>query len=290
MSSTPTVFFHGDLDGVVCYLLMCWAANCRLNYVVTTPMKLRDDFRIWKDKKTEERVYFVDLDVTSIASEIDEDRYTIFDHHKTNVYNFKVAKSKITNESSCAKLIYNLIFKDKNLLSKEQQLLVALANDWDSGKKENPLSEELNIVFHNTTDKYNSFIEDYYRGFKPFDKFKKNIVLLYKRHCEEYLNKLTPFFGDVVIEGNLTKVGAVFCEKYVTECCDELFKKHNVDVAIAVLMSKKRIAVRRHPENKNTDISLFVQKIAFGGGHEAAAGGTLTEEFIEFTKLLRPVE
>jgi cation transport ATPase len=57
----------------------------------------------------------------------------------------------------------------------------------------------------------------------------------------------------------------------VQECCDWLFKKFEVDVAIAVLIDQKRIAVRRSSNNTTVDVSKFVQRIASGGGHEAAA-------------------
>lgn len=290
MKTKPTVFFHGDLDGIVCYLLMCWAARETLPYVVTTPMKLQSDYESWLTKHEPKQMYFVDLDVTSIASQIDLEDTVIFDHHKTNIFRFQKAKTKIYTETSCAKLIYDCLFKEKNTLSEAQKILVALANDWDSGKHKNPLSEELNIVFHNTNNKYQSFIEDYFDGFKPFDKFKKNIVVLYKKHCAEYLNSLTPFVGEVDFEGAETAVGAVFCDKYVQECCDFLFEKYNVDVAIAVLLEKKRIAVRRHANNTAIDVSKFVQRIASGGGHEGAAGGMLTEEFAEFAKMLKPIQ
>ena len=53
------------------------------------------------------------------------------------------------------------------------------------------------------------------------------------------------------------------------------------------MVEQKRIAVRRSNTNDKIDVSKFVQRIASGGGHESAAGGNLTDEFIEFTKLLR---
>jgi len=117
-------------------------------------------------------------------------------------------------------------------------------------------------------------------------------ISLYKKHKKEYLESRPPyiFTGKVNFEESLATVGAVFCDKFVQECCDYLFEQYQVDVAIAVLMNQKRIAVRRSSNNQTIDVSKFVQKIASGGGHEAAAGGNLTEEFIEFTKLLKPLE
>ena len=153
--------------------------------------------------------------------------------------------------------------------------------------KATPLSENLNIVYHSMSDKFNSFVEDYYNGFVPFDKFKQNTITLYKKHKLEYINQLTPFFGSIEFEGiKDVRVGAVFCDKYVQECCEWLLQ--DCDVAIAVILNQKRIAVRRNKNNSTVDVSKFVQRIASGGGHEAAAGGSLTDEFIEFTKMLSP--
>ncbi len=292
MKSEPIVFFHKDLDGIVSYLVLCWAANKRLNYVATTPGKLVEDWQKWKEATNKaSSVYFLDLDVTKIGSEIDNANTTIIDHHKTNLFPFKQATAIIYNETSCAKIMHKLFFKDKNnSLNNSQKMLVALADDWDSNTKATPLSENLNIVYHSLTNKVSSFIDDYYSGFVPFDKFKTNIIALYKKHRKEYIDNLKPFTGEIEIEGTPSTVCAVFCDKYVGECCDYLLQTHNADVAIAVLLNQKRIAVRRHPNNTTTDISKFVQRIANGGGHEAAAGGNLTEEFMEFTKLLKPIE
>lgn len=289
MKNEPIVFFHADLDGIVSYLTLCWVVNKKLPYVATTPMKLVEDWNKYKtaNPNSTNVLYFLDLDVSKIGQQIDEKNTVIVDHHKTNLYAFKKATTVIYNETSCAKMMHKT-FKNSNLTN-EQKTLIALADDWDSNTKATPLSENLNIVYHSMTNKVKSFIEDYYEGFKPFDTFKKNTITLYKKHRDEYLKTLNPFVGEIEVEQIPAKICAVFCNQYVSECCEYLFKKHNCDVAIAVLLEQKKIAVRRHPNNNKIDISKFVQRIANGGGHEAAAGGNLTEEFMEFTKLLKPL-
>jgi oligoribonuclease NrnB/cAMP/cGMP phosphodiesterase (DHH superfamily) len=293
MNKNIQVITHTDLDGVCSYLVLCWLYGQKLAVLGTTPMKLEQDYdKLVASGKKWDRLYFLDLDVSKIGDKIDNSSTAIFDHHKTNIYQYQNAIVKIYNETSCAKLIYDSLFKnsDKKLTSK-QKTLIALADDWDSNTKSTPLSEGLNIVYHSMSDKFNSFVEDYYNGFDPFDKFKQNTILLYKKHRNEYLSSLNPFFGEIEFDGvKDVKVGAVFCEKYVQECCDFLFQKYNVDVSIAVILNQKRIAVRRNSNNTTVDVSKFVQRIASGGGHEAAAGGNLTEEFAEFTKMLKPLE
>lgn len=283
------VVTHTDLDGVVSYLLLCWLYKKKLDVVGTTPMKLEQDFEKYVKYDEYDRVYFLDLDVSKIGDRLDFTKTTILDHHKTNLYPFPTGVARIYNETSCAKLIYDTFFKDpERPITAEQKTLVALADDWDSATKATPLSENLNIVYHSMSNKFNSFVEDYYDGFKPFDKFKQNTITLYKKHRAEYIDTLTPFFGQIEFEGQKNiKVGAVFCEKFVQECCDWLLK--DCHIAIAVILNQKRIAVRRHPNVLDIDVSKFVQRIAGGGGHAAAAGGNLTEEFMEFTKMLKPL-
>ena len=287
------VICHTDLDGVVSYLVLCWLYGKKLDVLGTTPKKLEEDYqKLVNTGKKWDKLFFLDLDVSKIGNLIDNKNTVILDHHKTNIYNFQNAVVRIYNETSCAKLIYDTFFKqtDKTITA-AQKTLIALADDWDSHTNSTPLSEELNIVYHSMSNKFNSFVEDYYKGFVPFDKFKSNTVLLYKKHCKEYLDKLSPFAGMVSFEGqDNIKVAAVFCNKFVQECCDFLLNYHKADVAIAVLVEQKRIAVRRNKNRSDIDVSKFVQRIALGGGHEAAAGGNLTDEFIEFTKMLEEIK
>lgn len=289
-NQTIQVVTHTDLDGVVSYLVLCWLYGKKLDVMGTTPMKLEQDYDKLAASKTWDRIYFLDLDVSVIGDKIDKPGTVILDHHKTNLYPFKKGIARIYNETSCAKLIYDTFFKDTGkTITSAQKTLIALADDWDSNTKSTPLSEDLNIVYHSLSNKFNSFVEDYYNGFAPFDKFKQNTIALYKKHRAEYINELNPFFGEIEFEGQKNvKVGAVFCDKYVQECCDWLLQR--CDVAIAVLLNQKRIAVRRNSRNNTIDVSKFVQRIAGGGGHEAAAGGNLTEEFMEFTKMLSPAQ
>ena len=283
------VITHLDLDGVVSYLVLCWLYGRKLDVIGTTPMKLEQDYdKLLSSGKQFDKLFFLDLDVSKIGNKVDKRNVFIFDHHQTNIYRYEYATTKIYNETSCAKLLYELLFKSVGKqVTSAQKTLIALADDWDSATKSTPLSEDLNIVYHSMSDKFNSFVADYYDGFKPFDKFKQNSITLYKKDRTSYINSLNPFFGTFEFEGKKdVKVGAVFCDKFVQECCDWLLE--DCEIAIAVLLKHKRIAVRRKAGSE-VDVSKFVQRIAGGGGHAAAAGGPLTEDFMEFTKLLNPL-
>lgn len=286
------VITHTDLDGVVSYLVLCWLYGRKLDVIGTTPKKLEQDYqKLISSEKTWDKLFFLDLDVSKIGNQIDDKKTVIFDHHKTNIFHFNHALVQIHDKTSCSKLLYDILIKRSSTkLTSNQKLLIALADDVDSNSKTTPLSEQLNIVYHSLSNKFVSFVEDYYDGFKPFDKFKTNTISLYYKHKKEYIKELNPFFGQMDFEEQTNiKVGAVFCNNYVQECCEWLFDTYDVDIAIAVMLEQQRIAVRRNSKNSSIDVSKFVQRIANGGGHAAAAGGNITEEFVEFTKLLKPL-
>lgn len=286
---SPLVYFHADLDGIVSYLTLCWYLNQKLEYVATTTGRLKEDWS--KHKHRDSKIYFLDLDVSSIGEEIDRKGVFIFDHHKTNSYEYINAVPFIYNETSCSKLIHNTLSKVKSVkLTNAQKTLIALADDVDSYTNATPISNDLNIVYHNTHKKVESFIEDYWDGFKPFDKYKLNIISSYKRRLKEHLKALSLFKSNkgIVIDGKEYSAGAVFSEDFIQESSEYVFKKLPVDIAIVVMISKNRIAVRRNRLNDTADVSKFVQEIANGGGHEAAAGGELTKEFMELAKTFSP--
>lgn len=286
------VVSHSDLDGITSYLVLCWALGKKLPVKFTTPRTLVADYENICKRETWKKIFFLDLDVSAIGEDIDKPTTVIFDHHKTNIYQFKTATAKVQDDTSCAKLLYNSFWKENSKLaplSQGRKTLIALADDQDSGNNKISLSKELNIVYHSMTNKLVSFVEEYYDGFKPFDKFQQNTITLYEKHCREYIEALNLYRGEVTFAGqNDVKVVAVFCDKFVQECCDYILSATDADVAIAVLVDKQRIVVRRHPNNTTLDVSAFTQRIASGGGHAAAAGGSLTEDFMDFTKLLKP--
>jgi oligoribonuclease NrnB/cAMP/cGMP phosphodiesterase (DHH superfamily) len=282
------VFTHKDLDGVVSYLTLCWAVDKRIPVVPTTPAKLASSLQKYLASQKEEpsQMFFLDLDCTTIGDQIDKAGTVIIDHHKTHLYPYKHAKTFVYTETSSAKQVFDTFFKKSGKdLSDARKTLVALADDWDSGTNSTPLSRRLNIVFHQTQNKFDAFVEDYWDGFQPFDQYKKNTIALYEKHAKEHLQQLTPFVGIIDFDGHPTKVGAVMANEFVDESIQFLLNNLGVEVAIVVMTDHKRFSVRRSL-NSNVDVSKFVQRVSSGGGHEQAAGGPLTEEFAQFTQLL----
>ena len=60
---------------------------------------------------------------------------------------------------------------------------------------------------------------------------------------------------------------------------------------IVVNINTKRVSFRRNKDIKDISLIEFGKEVCgTGGGHEYAAGGSITNQFMEFTKQLTPYE
>jgi len=72
MSKEPIVMTHSDIDGLVSYLVLCWALGKKLSYAVSTPMKLEEDVNKLLARADESTpLYFLHLDVSKVGDKID---------------------------------------------------------------------------------------------------------------------------------------------------------------------------------------------------------------------------
>ena len=287
--SKDIIFTHKDLDGVVSYITLGWILNYKPKIYSTTPNTMLENLKGWlMNNKFEDyrKVFFLDLDTSVLGDLIDKENVVIIDHHATNTFEYKKAKTLIKSYTSCAKLLQDTMGKDKSFTN-AQKVLIALADDYDCAAKKTPVSYDLNIVFHGTNKKIESFIENYWEGFKPFDKFQQNMINLYKSSRDEYINQDRAIFGGVMkIKDSEYKVVSTVSNDYVQEMADHLIDKYQADVVFVVITRSGKVTLRKKKDCE-LDLSKLAEKLCDGGGHSAASGGSLTEAFQLFTKTLR---
>ena len=80
---------------------------------------------------------------------------------------------------------------------------------------------------------------------------------------------------------------ATFANYAINELAHFLIKKYSTDISIIVNTQAKTVSFRRSKES-DVDVSILAKKICEGGGHAAAAGGKLTEQFASLTKTFAP--
>ena len=290
------IFTDIDLDGAMSYLLFEWYNKKRIPYIATRVTDFRASFSGWlKYHKLSDydTVYILDLDVSSECQElVDKPNIVIVDHHESHVQNkhkYKKAKTFISTETSCARLLYKLLYsKSDEPLSDEYKKLVLLVDDYDSYSLKVPNSHELNTIFWNYQgDKVKKFVEDFGSGFHEFTSQQEKIIAFYKKKLRNVISALDIFEGIVSIGGTPTKVVSTFASTCINDVADHIIKQYTADIGMVVNMNSKKVSFRKGKQC-SVDLSLVAKTIADGGGHKYAAGGKVSDKFITFTKLLKP--
>jgi oligoribonuclease NrnB/cAMP/cGMP phosphodiesterase (DHH superfamily) len=298
------VFTDVDLDGAASLLLVHWALKVKLGDIKFTPVTVsnfRKEFLKWLEEDSfdnYDNVVFLDLDTSNCVDLIDHPKAIVIDHHLTHVNvkdKYKRAVVTIIEAPSCAKLIYKT-FKDKNYLSDlsdKQKYLIALANDYDSYQFKLEETYDLNCAFSNTQrtlekGRTHKFVERFYNGFDGLNQFEKNIVNEFKTGRDLTIKNLQVYSGRVSISKQELIVTGTTGSKYVNDVCDHLLKTYNSDIVFFVNANNSHVSFRKKKEC-TVDMSKLAAKLCEGGGHEYAAGGKITETFMEFVKQLTPV-
>ena len=231
-----------------------------------------------------DRIYILDLDLTPQQIKlIDRDNVVVIDSHKnhsqyTDLY--EKAKPIIDKgEYSCIKLIYKKFKKHLSHLTDKQLKLISCIEQYDWYNSDNKESLKLNAIYYNlNSPKTENFINAFEGGLREYTVQEKNAIKLYFKKFKDQLSGET--FKGKVKEYNVV---ATFANYAINELAHCLLNKHNCDISIIVNTQNKTVSFRRS-KNCNADVSILAQKLCNGGGHAAAAGGKLTEQFASLTK------
>ena len=292
------IFTDADLDGSMCYILLNWVSTNTIPYKVTTVTKFRDDFIAWskKNKISEyDNIFILDLDVSQAALDLVEHKnITIIDHHSTHVANkdkYKIAKTYITEYPSCAKLIYKL-FKNKldNTIDGNMKKLLLLVDDYDSWAHKYPQSKQLNYIFWNYQgDRLEKFLKDFKFGFKGFTDIHNKIIEFYERKLIKVTDSLQYYSANVCIQKEDVKCISTFASTMISDIGNYLVDDLDADIGFVINPNTNKVSIRRNSRS-DIDLGKLAQLLIDGGGHHAAAGGSCTEKFLQFSKLFKPYD
>lgn len=235
-----------------------------------------------------DRVYIVDLDLTEDQIQlVDRSNVVVIDSHTDHAANkdlYKQAKVIIDSEVySCATLIYEKFKSHLSHLTDQQLELLNCISGYDWYNADDKDSLKLNAIYYNlNTPKTENFINAFDTGFRDFTIHEKNAIKLYFKKFKEQLTNDT--FKGKIKDYNIV---ATFANYAINELAHYLINKHNADISIIVNAQSKTVSFRRSKQCK-ADVSLLAQKLCNGGGHAAAAGGKLTNEFAILTKQFTP--
>lgn len=292
------LFTDSDLDGVVSYLVFSWFhPDDEISCTTTTVSNFRSDYTKFLarwDPQIFDKIFIMDLDVGEHKDLTDTPKHFIIDHHKTHVDcgPYKQATAVIKEYTSACKLGYKVFDKITNIkLSDYRKKLILLGDDYDSYTLQLPDSRNLNVLYWNTQNRFNVFIEDFYHGFKGFNLKQQNLIKQHLIKIEQIKRDLEIYHIDEEINGQKYKVLSAFANEAINDVADHLLNEKGADIAIVVNMNTNRVSFRRNVKVKDINLIEFGQKVCGdGGGHAYAAGGSVSEKFIEYSKTLTPYE
>ena len=290
------VFTDADLDGAGSYLALKLAyKNADISYSVTTEKNFRENILNWQLKdsfKNYDTVFICDLNIKNDIALIDRDNVVVFDHHAEHVNHlneYVKAKAIIKEYPSCTLLMYHSL-KLKEKITDHQKLLFNFISDYDSYVLKYPQSRELNQIFWNYTgDRLQKFLIEFKDGFFGFNRYHKNALKIVERNIENYFKTQTLYKGNLKISGKDYNVMGGFFSFSPNEIAERALHENNADVILLINLKSKTVCYRKS-KTCDLDVGRLAEKLADGGGHEAAAGSLLNDTIINITKLLQPIE
>jgi len=286
-----------DLDGTGSILFLKWVyPDATIVFKNTKVNAFRDEFTTWLKSDSfgnYDKVFFLDLDVSKNADLVDNEKSIVIDHHLSHVENktvYKKSKTVIEECTSCMLLMYKT-FKSRVNLTDPQKLLVLMIDDFDSYKLAIKESILLNYLFTDMqrgeyATKVDRFLAEFKDGFTKFTPMQVNIIKFYYNRVQKAIETAEYFQGVVRIQGKERKIMSVITDTAINDVCEYILNKGN-DIAIAFNPKTQSISFRT--KQQDIDVSKVAEKLCGGGGHRYAAGGKLTDNFVEFTKLLTKV-
>jgi len=292
MSKQTIVWTDADLDGAASFLVLSWyKPGINLIPRVCTGAKLRECYLAWlqTNKASDyEKIYILDLDTTDIADLVDNANVVIFDHHKTHVAqaaNYKHCKAIVSDCKSTAQLIHETFKTKKDFLTTLQKMLIALTSDFDSGTNSFKQSQDLNNIFWTLQgNRVIEFSKQFQKGFCGFSPQHQAALAIHASKVKNIINDLKLYQGKI----NQHKCIATFCTTCHSEVAQHVFATTDADILMMVNVDRETVSFRCS-KTCTADVSLLAQKLCEGGGHAQAAGGKLTQTFINFTQTLQPV-
>lgn len=280
-----------DLDGAGSALFIKWLYTNKARDIViieSTESTIKNEF-ISRQTTIDhyDKVFVLDLDLSEdIIPFVDRDNVVVIDHHlghASKKHLYTKAKAIIDPYTSCVGLMQKVFAKGITLTPKQEEL-ISYINDYDCYNIKYRDSLKLNVIFRTfNTPKVLKFVEAFKDGFREYTSMEKNAIKLYLNKFKEQIEQAQLFTCE--LKGYT--VISTFADFAINEVAHYLLCKTGAEICIVVNLKAKFVSFRRS-KRSNVDVSILAKKFCEGGGSPAAAGGKLTEEFINLTKIFKP--
>ncbi|MFJ8101029.1 DHH family phosphoesterase [Lysinibacillus sp. NPDC096212] len=288
---------HNDLDGVSCGILAKLAFQDQVKVKYNSISTLDREIEFFLDNNEQDTFLFItDLSPNEENERRLNDYYIatgnvqLLDHHKTafHLNDYEWGKVLIEDEkgylTSATSLFYQYLvthgyLEQKNSITEFVEL-VRQYDTWEWEKNDNQQARRLNALFFLVS--IEEFEEKMLERLKTsehfdFDEFEKKILKMEEEKIERYIRRKKRELVQTSIGEYFT--GVVYAESYHSELGNELGKENvHLDFIAILNMGGKRISFRTIHDH--IDVSAIAAEFG-GGGHQKAAGCSLTDEAYE---------
>ncbi|MFJ8516413.1 DHH family phosphoesterase [Lysinibacillus xylanilyticus] len=288
---------HNDLDGIGCGILAKLAFQEQVKVKYNSISSLDREIEYFLDNYERDTFLFItDLSPNEENEKRLNDYYIatgnvqLLDHHKTAFYLNEYEWGKVLTEdengylTSATSLFYQYLvthgFLEQTNAITEFVELVRQYDTWEWEKNDNQQARRLNTLFFLVS--IEEFEEKMLERLKIsehfyFDEFEKKILTMEEEKIERYIRRKKRELVQTSIGDFFT--GVVYAESYHSELGNELGKENvHLDFIAILNMGGKRISFRTIHDH--IDVSAIATQFG-GGGHQKAAGCSLTDEAYE---------
>ena len=298
MARQQIAFVNSSLDGMGSYLLYRWLNPS--NIIPYNDCNIKDFAKIikaWLKKHNFDDyvvyIFGIGLNKMEYIKLIDHKNVVIFDNHASHAdlkSNYKNARAIVTEYSSTCRLIYNALFKKKDVkLEDSRKLLISLIDDYTSFDHKHIQSYQLNLIsFKIYKNNIAAFITRFNNGFIGFTKEEKNVIAENEVYVNNHIEDLKIYKGTIEFDEEKFEVVSTFSRIFITEVTKHLIDEYGAELVFIIDKDNNKIFFRKDREVV-LDLGKFADAIADGYGYDYAASGKLTNTVIEYTKDLKPV-
>jgi len=240
----------------------------------------------WVDNNLEnyDKVFVVGMVLDqSLVNKIDDHKVVFVSDRaeKLNLFDSSIICEETT---SCTKLLYKK-FKNKFEFTSNLKKLVLFVDGYNSYILTHKESEYLNGVYRNIRyNRFNAFVNRFWDGYDGLTEKELQSAEAFFNAIDEEYDILEKFEGKFK---NWT-VLATFSQVSVNEIAKKLVDNSEHDVIVVVNPSTKFVSFRKRPES-DADLGFIAENLCSGGGSSNAAGGSITQKFLDFTTKLTQI-
>lgn len=286
------IWTDNDLDGACSALALRHVYKNKAEEIYireVSDYELIGYFKAWVDANYDQYdlIFITDLFVPDeLIPYVDKKKVVVIDHHASHLEvkdRYKTASVCIKTYPSCVKLIQERFSKVLSDISLELQALFDIVNDYDSYQLKFSETLKLNAVYHSfNKPKVDKFISRYEEGFQPFNIQEQNAIKLYFNKLKDQLERAEYYSG--TLKGY--KVISCTADFGINEVAHQALKKFKADIVFIVMLNTQTISIRKNKDTCDINLAKLAELLCDGGGHQYAAGGKITDKFLNFTKTL----